>query len=244
MSPAPAGASRQPPNDLPADPALAGAFAHELNNISAALYGFVELAADGTPPPAPLSGYLAEMRVGVRRLQAVAAILEALAETAAEPRAATLGECLEAAATASTLAVQVRWRCDADRTTHADPHGLGKGLTLLALLEPPAPTSPGVVWSIEAAHDPASVCADCQATLPAAGALISVQSNPPQRWPEPEGRARRTTETKIRRVHRAALGRLLHLAGAHLLNDGESDRFEVWLPVTGDLVGQVSARSA
>lgn len=209
---------------------MAGAFAHELNNIAASLYGFVELAADSGSPPALLTGYLAEMRVGVRRLQAVAAILEALAETTAAPRAATLGECIESAAAAAALPVEVRWRCDPSRSTSADVHCLGKSLTLLALLEPPVPASPGAIWSIEALHGPAPACADCAAPLSAAGARISVLNAPPREGPDPAGPARRTTETKIRRVHRAALSRLLHLAGAHLLAGAEHGRLEVWLP--------------
>ncbi len=233
MSQAPADAPRQPPPAPPEDPALAGAFAHELNNIAASLYGFVELAADSGSPPAPLIGYLAEMRVGVRRLQAVAAILEALAETTAEPRAAILGECIESAAAAAAQPVQVRWRCEASVSTRVDAHCLGKGLTLLALLEPPAPASPGAIWSIEAMREPAPTCADCTAPLPAAGVRISVLNAPPRAGPERVGPARRSTETKIWRVHRDALGRLLHLAGAHLLTDAQHGRIEVWLPAAG-----------
>ena len=55
---------------------LAGGIAHDFNNILSAVIGFTELAIDGTPEDAPLSGYLQEIHTaGLRAKELVWQIL-------------------------------------------------------------------------------------------------------------------------------------------------------------------------
>ncbi len=210
--------------DAPTDAALAEAVAHELNNIGASLYGFVELAAESAPLPDSVAGCIAEMRVGVRRLQSVARVLEALAETVSEPQEQELGACIEAAAAGLGSPVNLRWRCDPTRRVRADSGSLGRALSLLGGLElTPEIIAEGALWSIEGPGSSAPQCLDCSASLPRRGARISV----------PHALAGRHPDSKIRRLHRAAVSRLTPLAGAQLVSEPPDAPVQLWLSAAG-----------
>src|SRR5258708_27947768 len=73
---------------------LAESVAHELNNIAASLFGFVELAAEQVDAESPLLLCLGEVRIGVARVTKLAAVLEALAEADGSTMRTAISECV------------------------------------------------------------------------------------------------------------------------------------------------------
>ncbi len=59
---------------------LSGIIGHELNNIAGALQGFTEIALQSAHANEPVKEYLGEMRIAIRRINALAHDLESLGE--------------------------------------------------------------------------------------------------------------------------------------------------------------------
>ena len=83
---------REPPNV--SGSSLAESVAHELNNIAASLFGFVELAAEQVDAESPLLRCVGEIRIGVSRVTNLAAVLEALAEVEGSSTRIAISDCV------------------------------------------------------------------------------------------------------------------------------------------------------
>src|ERR1700675_4175657 len=104
-------------------PSLAESVAHELNNISASLFGFVELAAEEVDAESPLLRCLGEIRIGVSRATNLAAVLEALAEVEGSPARTAISNCLGGNPPVdSGGGFRLNWECDPATVVDADPH--------------------------------------------------------------------------------------------------------------------------
>jgi hypothetical protein len=101
---------------------LAESVAHELNNIAASLFGFVELAAEEVDPGLPVLRCLGEIRIGVSRVRNLATVLEALAEVDGNSTRIAIGECVGGNAPLdSGGGLRFDWKCDPATLVDADP---------------------------------------------------------------------------------------------------------------------------
>src|SRR5258708_605288 len=111
---------REPPNV--SGSSLAESVAHELNNIAASLFGFVELAAEQVDAESPLLRCMGEIRIGVSRVTNLAAVLEALAEVAGSSTRTAISDCIGGNAPAdSGGGLRFNWECDPSTVVDADP---------------------------------------------------------------------------------------------------------------------------
>src|SRR3981189_2989753 len=124
---------REPPNV--SGSSLAEGVAHELNNIAASLFGFVELAAEQVDAESPLLHCLGEVRIGVSRVTKLAAVLEALAEADGSTARIAIGECVDDKAPVDSGDVfQFNCECDPAPIGDADPDRVHRALRTLAHL--------------------------------------------------------------------------------------------------------------
>src|ERR1700744_948145 len=100
---------------------LAESVAHELNNIAASLFGFVELAAEEVDPGSPMLRCLGEIRIGVSRVRSLATVLEALAAVDGKSMRIAIGECVGGSALLNSGGgLRFDWKCDPATLVDAD----------------------------------------------------------------------------------------------------------------------------
>ncbi len=208
------------PQPAPRDAsALAESVAHELNNIGASLFGFVELAAEAASGRDGEAAWLGEIRVGVQRIAALAALLEALAGTRGEPVATTLSECLKDGAAAGDY--RLDWRCDAATRVVADAEHVRRAAKILVRTAPVATqTEPSALVVAQLADD--ASCLTCGAPLRAGDVYMDGQVAIDRAAAAP-GKPTRRAETALRRLVNDASSHAAHLAGGHvcaLFGDG------------------------
>jgi hypothetical protein len=201
--------------------------AHELNNIGAALFGFVELAAEGTSGAPLESSLLVELRVGVSRITQLALVLEALAETEAKLASVALAACVKLHhPLRASDDPDILWRCDRATGVRADPGHVQRFLQLLTSLAPP-PAGAGVRLAVElGAMSADDRCCSCGAPLP--NSAVRIAMLPGQ---IPDSPRKRRTVTSLRRLSLAACVHVAHLAGAHLLQTGAAPLPTLILPL-------------
>ncbi len=165
--------SRGPPNV--GGTALAESVAHELNNIAASLFGFVELAAEQADSGSPVFRCLGEIRIGVSRITNLAAVLEALAQPDGSPTKIAVGDCVGGtAAVGPGGGLRFNWECDPATIVEADPdlaHRALRTLTHLGKSDSMSGSDPAFTVSRTPSE---SRCSFCGATLPAGSAKITL----------------------------------------------------------------------
>ena len=203
----------QPPLSVTA---LSDVVAHELNNIGASLFGFVELAAE-CPAGTPIdSNLLGELRIGVSRIAGLASMLELLAERHSARTPVALAACVSLGnPTTDPGEWTVQWDCDPSTSVFVDAEQAHRALQLLKdLTLQPDPEAPRLVVELRSmeAHDR---CMSCGAAMAPHTVAISITTSPtaPRKY---VGRSR-LAETSLRRLSVAACAHLSHLAGGHLL---------------------------
>jgi hypothetical protein len=154
---------------------LAESVAHELNNIAASLFGFVELAAEEVDPASPVLRCLGELRIGVSRVRNLATVLEALAAVDGHSTRIAIGECVAGNAPLdSGGGLRFDWKCDPATLVDVDPervHHALRTLTHLGRTDSTIGSDREFTVSRTAAE---SRCSYCSAVLPAGSIKITL----------------------------------------------------------------------
>jgi hypothetical protein len=223
-------------SDLPKPPhvsgsSLAQSVAHELNNIAASLFGFVELAAEQVAAETPLLRCLEEIRIGVSRVTNLAAVLEALAEVAGSSRRTAIGDCVGGNAPVdSGGGFRFSWECDPATVVHADPDRVHRALRTLALL--------GRADSTIGSEPPFTVsrtgsecrCSFCGAVLPAGSVQITLIADAARLSDSKTAAARRHAGKTFPRLVVTGSVHATHMAGGHVALDAAQSSISLVLP--------------
>lgn len=209
--------------DVAAREQLSGTVAHELNNIVAALRGFIELAQERTAGNVALLGVLAEVGIGVDRAAALAADLALLAGAAGPREPVSIGECLQTVAQDGAGEFHaIRWECPPTTVVIAHAPQVRAAAAALARLGTDADGSGAAIeCRLAAPGAPPASCLLCGADVGAEVLELSV------RLPADVLRAL-SGRTRSRRAHLTAmelrlvaLGHAAHCAGGHLLRGAD-----------------------
>ncbi len=204
--------------------------AHEINNIGASLFGFVELAAESGSADPLLSNLFGEIRVGGSRIAGGASRLEALAEQDAERAPITLAACLGFTETdGSGDAFDFRWSCDSSTLVVADPDHARRALRLLKYLALPHLGNGSRAQVSASLTTSESRCESCGAAIPPGGVRLSIGAGQFGNFSDRQRPHR--ADTSIRRLSLAACAHVTHLAGGHLQRAGEAEPVAVVLPL-------------
>jgi len=230
-----------------AEAALAQDVAHELNNVGASLYGFLELIDDRTAGDTRL----VELRIGVRRIIALAALLESLAETKAQAASCTLSACLLGPASRDPvpglgleLAVgEITWACDPETRVDADPESIRRAAW--TLLEFAALKGGGDRPTIAVSRATAAIdrCGICGAALAVDGLRIATLADSARDLFGKHDVERHRTGVALARLMLRATGHLAHLGGGHLGFDALTGTIAIALRASTGLHGQKSPPS-
>lgn len=202
--------------------ALTGCLAHELNNIAAALQGFIELADEASAANGPAKSLLEEMRIGTTRIGAIAADLQLLADSAGQRARVALIECLKAAAPGhEDLGIVFTWNCEPSLLVDADP--LYVRLSVEALGRISAPAAPGsahMECTVESCVRAQAQCSDCGAGIELNDVCVRMRvRSAPASLAQARGESKRLTP---QRLTLAAVAHGAHRAGGHVLIDPET----------------------
>jgi hypothetical protein len=212
-------------SDLRKSPDVSGSFlaesvAHELNNIAASLFGFVELAAEQADAGSPLHRCLGEIRIGVSRVTNLAAVLEALAEVDGDPTRTAIRDCVGGTApVVSGGGLRFNWECDPATIVDADPDRVHHALrTLTHLGKAGSLTGSDFAFNVSRT---ASVthCSFCDATLPAGSVKITLIANDVRLSEVKSGAARRRPGRALPQLVVAGSAHATHMAGGHVALD-------------------------
>lgn len=222
--------------------ALAQDVAHELNNIGTSLHGFLELIDDR----ATGDTRLAELRIGVRRIIALAALLESLAETKAQAASCTLSACLPAPAFRDHLpgfgrelgTEQITWACDPETAVDADPERIRRAVR--TQLEFAALTRGGERPVIAVSRNTVAMdrCRICGAALAVDDLRIATLADSARELFGKRDAKRRRSGAAIARLMLRATGHLAHLSGGHLGFDAPTGTIAIVLRASTGLQGQ------
>lgn len=203
--------------------ALAAGVAHELNNVTASLNGFIELAGGPQAGPERLRECLGELGIGVARIRTLAAELEAVGDSRVERTRMALAECMTGSGDGGADPPPiVEWRCSATTLVEADPVHARRALQALARIAGAGPAPPRIVGRERAAEAGRETCAACGEAIAPRGVLLAA---------ELRGTAGAVQEAlshpfAARRLGRAARGLTLaalvqaaHRAGGHVVLD-------------------------
>jgi len=210
---------------------LAESVAHELNNIAASLFGFVELAAEQVDAESPLLHCLGEVRIGVSRVTKLAAVLEALAEADGSTARIAIGECVDDKAPVDSGDVlKFNWECDPATIVDADPDRVHRALrTLTHLGKADSTIGSDLVFTVGRAASE-SHCSFCGAVLPAGSVKITlIADNLPLPDANTAGARRRAGRTFPQLVVAGGV-RAAHVAGGHVALDAAESSISVVLP--------------
>jgi len=212
-------------SDLRKPPDVSGSFlaesvAHELNNIAASLFGFVELAAEQADTGSPLHRCLGEIRIGVSRVTNLAAVLEALAEVDGNPTRTAIRDCVGGtAAVVSGSGFRFNWECDPATIVDADPDRVHHALRTLARLgKADSLTGSDFAFTVGRTAS-ATHCSFCDAALPAGSVKITLVANDLRLSEAKSGSARRRPGRTLPQLVVAGSAHATHMAGGHVALD-------------------------
>src|SRR5882757_10031940 len=181
---------RQPPKV--SGSSLAESVAHELNNIAASLFGFVELAAEQVDAESPLLRCMGEIRIGVSRVTNLAAVLEALAEVEGSSRRTAISDCIGGDVPVdSGGGLRFNWECDRATVVDADPDRVHRAIRTLTLLGKADSTIGSDSAFTVSRTESESHCSFCDAVLPAGGVKITLIADDLRRFDAKTAGARR-----------------------------------------------------
>jgi hypothetical protein len=205
---------------------LAESVAHELNNIAASLFGFVELAAEVIDPGSAALRCLGEIRIGVARVRNLATVLEALAAVDGNATRIAIGECVGGNAPLdSGRGLRFDWKCDPATLVDADPervHHALRTLTHLGRTDPTIGSDQEFTVSRSAAE---SQCSYCSAVLPAGSIKITLIADG-----VPTAGTRRGTGRTFPQLVITASVHATHVAGGHVALDAAHSSISLVLP--------------
>jgi hypothetical protein len=219
---------RGPPNV--SGSSLAESVAHELNNIAASLFGFVELAAEQIDTASPVLRCLGEIRIGVSRVTNLAAVLEALAEVDGSPTKITVGDCLGGTAAAGPGGGwRFNWECAPETIVEADPNRAHRALrTLIHLGKSDSTTGSDPAFTVSRTPSE-SRCSFCGATLPAGSAKITLIADGLRPSDLEAPGVRQRTGRTFRQLIVSASVHAAHAAAGHVALDAAGSSISVLL---------------
>jgi hypothetical protein len=205
---------------------LAESVAHELNNIAASLFGFVELAAEEVDPGSPVLRCLGEIRIGVSRVRNLATALEALAEVDGNSTRIAIGECVGGNAPLdSGGGLRFDWKCDPATLVDADPERVHHALRTLSHLG----RTDSIIGSDReftvSRTASESQCSYCSAVLPAGSIEITLIADG-----VPTAGARRGAGRTFPQLVITGSVHATHVAGGHVALDAARSSISLVLP--------------
>jgi hypothetical protein len=205
---------------------LAESIAHELNNIAASLFGFVELAAEEVDPGSPVLRCLGEIRIGVSRVRNLATVLEALAAIDGNTTRIAVGECVGATAPPdSGGGLRFDWRCDPATLVDADPERVRHALrTLTHLGRTGAGLGSDRQFTVGRTASE-SHCSYCSAVLPAGSIEITLIADG-----LPTAGTRRGAGRTFPQLVITGSVHATHVAGGHVALDAAHSSISLVLP--------------
>jgi hypothetical protein len=206
---------------------LAESVAHELNNIAASLFGFVELAAEEVDPGSSVLRCLAEIRIGVSRVRNLATVLEALAAVDGNSTRIAIGECVGGNAPLdSGGGLRFDWKCDPATLVDADPervHHALRTLTHLGRTDSTIGSDRKFTVSRTASE---SQCSYCGAVLPAGSIEITLITD----GGVPTAGTRRGAGRAFPQLVITGSVHATHVAGGHVALDAAHSAISLVLP--------------
>src|SRR5579859_227138 len=170
---------------------LAQSIAHELNNIAASLFGFVELAAEQTDPGSPVLRCLGEIRIGVSRVTNLATILESFAEVEGHAERIAIEDCVGGNAPGDSGGLRFDWKCDPATIVDSDPDRVQCALRTLAhLARIDSTTGSDLVFTVGRIGSE-DRCSFCGAALPPGSVRVTLVADAVRRSDAKTGDARR-----------------------------------------------------
>lgn len=202
---------------------LAESVAHELNNISASLFGFVELAAEQFDAESPLLPFLGEIRIGVSRVTDLAAVLEALAEVDGNSARTAISDCVGEG-------LRFNWECDPATVVIADPDRVQRALRTLARLgSGDATIGSEAVFTVGRTASE-SVCFFCGSVLPRGAVMIALVADVVRLFDAKTADARPRSGRTFRELVVTASVHANHVAGGHVTLDAAHSSISLVLP--------------
>ncbi len=205
---------------------LAESVAHELNNIAASLFGFVELAAEEVDPGSPVLRCLGEIRIGVARVRNLATVLEALAAVDGNSTRIAVGECVGGnAALDSGDALRFDWKCDPATLVDGDPEQVHHALRTLTHLGRSDSTIGSDRKFTVGRTASESQCSYCSAVLPVGSVEITLIADGVPTAGTRRGAGKTFSQLVITGSVHAA-----HAAGGHVVLDPARSSISLVLP--------------
>jgi hypothetical protein len=221
--------------------ALSQSVAHELNNIAASLFGFVELAAEQAIADAPLLKCLGEIRLGVARVTDLAAILEALAEYYGKPEKMSIAACIGKEVPVTSGSVEFIWECDPSTTVDADPDRVRTAIRAWAqLASADAEIGSPLIFTISHVRRSRARCFSCRAPIPIPGVQITMTAENVRLLDEHGPLRRRRMGRTLRELIVAGGTHATHTAGGHVLVDAANATVSMVLPAQESPAGATS----
>jgi hypothetical protein len=212
------------------EPVLSRSVAHELNNIAASLFGFVELAAEQATADSPLLGCVGEIRIGVARVTELAAILEALAEDDGKPEKMSIADCIGPEVPVDSGNVDIVWDCDPSTMVDADADRVRAAIRAWARLAS-ADTEIGSPpeFTVSRVRRSQARCFACNAPIPIPGVQIAVTAANVRLLGHGSAPRRRAGKT-LRELMVTGSAHVTHAAGGHVLVDAARASVSIVLP--------------
>jgi len=207
-------------------PSLAESVAHELNNIAASLFGFVELAVEEVEPGSPVLRCLGEIRIGVSRARNLATVLEALAAVDGNSTRIAIGECVGGNAPLdSGGGLRFDWKCDPATLVDVDPERVHHALrTLTHLGRTDSTIVPDREFTVSRTASE-SQCSYCGAVLPAGSLQITLIADG-----VPTAGTRRGAGRTFPQLVIAGSVHATHVAGGHVALNAAHSSISLVLP--------------
>jgi hypothetical protein len=232
---------REPPNV--SGSSLAESVAHELNNIAASLFGFVELAAEQVDAESHLLRCLGEIRIGVSRVTNLAAVLEALAEVEGSSRRTAISNCLGGNALVdSGGGFRFIWECDPATVVDADPDRVHRAIRTLAHLGKADSAIGSDLALIVSRTASESHCSFCSAVLPAGSVKITLIAVDARLFDAKTAGARRRAGGTFPQLVVTGSVHATHVAGGHVELDAAQSSISLVLPTASGPQGPSSPK--
>jgi hypothetical protein len=212
---------REPPHV--SGSSLAESVAHELNNIAASLFGFVELAAEQLDAGSPLLRCLGEIRIGVSRVTNLAAVLEAFAEVEGSSTRTAISDCVGGG-------FLFNWECDPATVVDADPDRVHRAIRTLAHLgKADSTTGSDRAFTVNRTASE-SLCSFCSAVLPAGSVSITLIADDLRLFDAKTAGARRRAGRTFPQLVVTGSVHATHVAGGHVALDAAHSSISLVLP--------------
>jgi hypothetical protein len=212
-------------------PSLAESVAHELNNIAASLFGFVELAAEEVDAESPLLRCLGEIRIGVSRVTNLAAVLEALAQVEGSSARTAISNCLGGNTPVdSGGGFRCNWECDPATVVDADPDRVHRAIRTLALLGKADSTSGSDLAFTVSRMAAESHCSFCSAVLPPGSVRITLIADDLRLSDTKNAGGRRRAGRTFPQLVVMGSVHATHVAGGHVALDAAHSSISLMLP--------------